>query len=406
MNTIDKIKETLALGKMSRERLAEALNISVQEARSLVYIRNNFESLSKIVGNKESIEYVQKLAAQKQRFQDTNRIERKVFRKDIRIFNVIEDLNKEMISITKEYAFNIKSNSFPVDKTKPKGIIQLSDLHANEIVRGVDGNNYDMTILSKRVEKHIKKSIKHFSSLGITDIILVMTGDMENSNRRIDEITAQVTSRTVAQFLVSNVLVNAILDLNQHFNVSVSYVDGNESRVDKDLGWNNVIVSDTFDTSIYMIVRNILKDKEGIKFDNRLGGKKIINVNNQNILLLHGHQKGFSMNPQNAIDKIKAQYSAKGINIRMVLFGHIHTANVSEFYARSGSTVGANAYSENALTCTSRASQNLYVVYDDGSIDSTVIDLQEYEKYSGYEFDKKLIQDSNENNSDEEIFKI
>ena len=56
-------------------------------------------------------------------------------------------------------------------------------------------------------------------------------------------------------------------------------------------------------------------------------------------------------------------------------------------YARSASLVGSNAYSGKALTFTSRAAQNIYLVSKD-SINGIRIDLQEYEKYDAYDFDK------------------
>jgi len=197
------------------------------------------------------------------------------------------------------------------------------------------------------------------------------------------------TNRTNAQFLVAEILINAILELNKHFNVSISYVDGNESRVNQDLGFEDLVATDTYDASIFNIVRRLLKDKPGIDINMSKGAKNVVKVNGHNFLLIHGHQ-GFGKDPHNAITKLVAQYSKKGINIRYVVFGHIHECYISEMFARSSSTVGANAYSEDGLNLTSRASQNCFKVFKDGSIDGLMIDLQEVKEIEGYDIHDEL----------------
>jgi hypothetical protein len=106
-------------------------------------------------------------------------------------------------------------------------------------------------------------------------------------------------------------------------------------------------------------------------------------------MLLHGHQTSFK-NPINGVSKIVRMYADRGVNIRYVIFGHIHEANITDLWARGGSPVGGNAYSEKALVLTSRASQNCYIQFKDGNIDAIKIDLQEYDGYDGYNIHKKL----------------
>jgi len=386
--TTEKIKQVMTMPDSGRGTISNILGVSDNEAKILVAIRDHSSSIMEAM-DMEVVKYTQKLASQKQKSQDVRRIENKTWKQNIRLFTAIEEQTEALSNLLKTEGFKIKTNEYPSNKKKPVGVVQLSDLHANELVSLPD-NKYDFIVMSKRIEKHIKKSTAYFKSNGVTDVVVCLTGDCLNSDRRLDEVTAMATNRTSAQFLCAEVLINAIVDLNKHFNITCSYVDGNESRVGKDIGWNDIIASDTYDTSIYCIIRRVLQDKKGISFDSRLGTKKVLNINGQNVLQIHGHQNGFGSDPLKAVTKIIAQYAAQGVIIRMVILGHIHMAFVSETFARSGSPVGANAYSQDGLNLTSRASQNCYLVFKDGSIDGMMIDLQEYKGYKGYPIQKEL----------------
>lgn len=381
------LAQVINMPGVGRKQIAKALNISEGVARSLCLIRDNSQEISEVLTN-EFVESNQKCKAEKQRFQDTNRLERKTWRDNIRLYNALNEQNKELLNVFKKHSLKIKTQKHVKAEGVPMGLITSSDLHGNELVN-LSVNQYDFTILSKRVQKHVKKTIQYYQSNGVTDIVFAMTGDMLNSDRRDDEKAVMATNRSCAQFLVAEILINAILELNEHFNVFISYADGNESRVNKDLGFEDLVASDTYDTSIFNIIRRILKDKDGIDFDNRLGAKKIVNMNGHNILLIHGHQ-GFGKDPHTALTKLVAQYAKQDTPIRYVVFGHIHEAYISEMFARSSSTVGANAYSEDGLNLTSRASQNAILVYPDGSIDGMMIDLQNTKGYEGYPIQNEL----------------
>lgn len=381
------MKQILNLPETGRKDLVKLFNISESEARSYAYIRKHFDTLNSII-SEETLEMGQKLAASKQKFQDINRLERKIFRDDIRLYNALSEQTQELSNLLKRESFKIKTNSHPISSSAPCGLFHISDVHGNELV-SIEGNRYDFEVLAKRAEKHVKESIKYFLSDNITEVTVCMTGDMLNSDRRLDEKAAMATNRSCAQFLTAEIYINAILELNKHFNITVSYVDGNESRVNKDLGFEGLIASDTYDTAIYNIIRRVLSDKDGISFDDRLGAKKVISINGHNILLIHGHQ-GFQGDPTKAVGKLVSQYAKRGIIIRYVIFGHLHQAIVSELFARSGSPVGANSYSEDGLGLSSRASQNAYKIFSDGRVDGTMIDLQDTDGYLGYPIQKEL----------------
>jgi len=80
----------------------------------------------------------------------------------------------------------------------------------------------------------------------------------------------------------------------------------------------------------------------------------------------------------------------KGIIIHYVLFGHLHSAMIGDFSARSSSLVGSNSYNENALNLVGRASQNIGLFYTNGNRDILKVDLQNTDNIIGYDIIKEL----------------
>jgi hypothetical protein len=88
------------------------------------------------------------------------------------------------------------------------------------------------------------------------------------------------------------------------------------------------------------------------------------------------------------IAKLISKYSRKNINIDFMICGHLHECLISDYWARSSSLVGANSYSDVALNLSSKASQNIYILTQNGRHDVR-IDLQESD-FEGYNIDKEL----------------
>lgn len=329
-----------------------------------------------------------RLAKKKQRFEDSNRLERKAFRDYARLDNATSDYSKELIEIFKEYdlaRFTIEHN---VHNDLAVGIIHFTDAHFNELVN-LEINKYDFTIASKRCKLLIDEAKLYFKQKGIRKVLFAMTGDLLNSDRRLDELLAQATNRSKATFLAVRLIELMLLDLNQDFNVTVANVTGNESRIDKNIAWNDVVATDNYDFTIFNILTYIFKGVKGIQFiKNENPLELVINIAGGNILLIHGHQLTAKVNV--AIQRLKGRYAARGIIIDFVLFGHLHEALIADTYARGSSLVGANEYSDRGRGFTSRASQNIHIVHRIDRIDSIKIDLQDVEFIKGYDIREEL----------------
>lgn len=337
------------------------------------------------LADKEIQEYSVRLAKQKQRTADINRIERKTFREHARLENAVSTYTEQLVRLLKKQSTSIKTVKHKESKEPAVLVVHITDCHFNELV-DLPHNKYDFKVASKRLYKYITYVKKYATLFKCRKILIALTGDMLNSDRRLDELLALSTNRSRATFLAVQLLQAVIEDLNKIANISVAAVYGNESRVNPELGWTDVIASDSYDETIYHILRLLFKDKKGVNFVGS-GLEKVVEINGKNLLLIHGHQLRGLNDSQH--QKLITKYSNRGIEIEQIICGHLHQALISDLYARGSSLVGANAYSDNALNLVSRASQNLYIYTNDGRQDIR-IDLQNYDTYKGYNISTDL----------------
>lgn len=394
---VAKIVELAEAGE-SKSEISRQLNISRSTvSRILVQVSGlptNVECADDVEGvdDAELVDENIKLAKKVFRLQDTQRLERKAFREHSRIDNMVLTLHQEMKEVLTKNSFNTTLHSHSVGD-RVVGVIQLSDVHFNELIDDLADNSFNFEIASKRLHKLVRKAKPIFKANGVKEVALFLTGDLLNSDRRLDEITNAATNRSRAVFLAVDIIQQIIRDLNVDFNVTVASVTGNESRVGEHVHYSDFLAGDSYDIVIHNMLTYLFKGSSGVKFipvENPV--EAVVNVNGNNILLVHGNlHKGIARNPESEIEKLKARYANRGTLISYVLMGHIHCAQVSDLYARSSGLPGSNAYSERALNLSGRASQNIYLVHPAfGEIDGIKIDLQNVDTEQMYSFDDTL----------------
>lgn len=373
---------------VGRRKLSKIFNIPENQARKIV---KNFKTNQLLnEGKDELVQHAVKLELKNQRLRDTQRIERKV-RSEYRETNQLTDLTNELINCVENKTLPTTIKHINNNKNESVGIFQCSDFHLNEII-DTPNNTFDFKIAAKRLQKFVSDSIPYFQLNNVNTVVFAMTGDMINSDRRIDEKLSLATSRARACYLASILIEQMILELNRFFNVKVAFVVGNESRA-FDIGRTDIIMSDNYDLSIVSMLKLIFRDSN-IEFLPSNLVDCILNIKGKNVLLLHG-DKINGKNMQKSIQEIKGKYTQSGIIIDYVIFGHIHEANNGDFYSRSSSLSGGNGYSEYDLNFSSRASQNIHLVNDEW-INSIKIDLQNTNNIEGYFLDSDLIDSLNE----------
>ena len=326
-----------------------------------------------------------RLSKQKQRAQDKNRIHNKAFREHARIENAIEEYSKELITLFENNKLSCTTTKHKVNN-KAVGVIQFSDVHFNELVN-LENNKYDFKVASARIQYFVNRAKLYFKTANVSNVVVALTGDMMNSDRRLDELLNQATNRAKATFLGVDILQQAILDMNKDYNVTVASIVGNEGRANKEMGWSNIVATDNYDYTIFQCLRYLFKDSD-IEFVHGDPSELVINVAGQNLLMLHGHGS-IRGKLETSINQIVGRYSLKGVKIDYVIFGHVHSARVGDNFGRSSSLVGANDYAEKALNLNGRASQNCYVFYSNGNRDGIKVDLQNVD-CEGYDIDSSL----------------
>jgi len=378
----EKISKLAREKRLTGPKIKKLLNCGRDEADLYRDIFYNQEGLREIFGDNDLISENVKLAKSKQLYQDSNRIERKAFRDYARMENALVALNKAVLDKFEEIDFKIGKHKTKIEFVEgDQAIIQLSDTHFNELV-DLEDNRYDFEVASKRMALFAMEAKRVLSSYGIKKVVLAMTGDMINSDRRLDEKLNMSTNRMTAAMISTNLIQYFIQDLMEEFDMmDVVYVTGNESRA-FEMGFTDMVVTDNYDSIIFNMLRLIFKKSENVNFILSNPVETVINVNGKNVLLFHGTTLGAAA--QGNVQKFIGKYAGKGIVIDYALFGHIHFCNIGDIFARSGSLVGSNTYSDMALGLITKPSQNIHIIKKDGTINNVRFELKNIDNIKGY----------------------
>lgn len=337
-------------------------------------------------------------ARRAQKFQDKNRISNKTFREGARYYNAVEELAAETRDLLGSYEFSTPRHHKSKRKNPaPIGIIQLADLHLNEVVELFDTigtNSYTYRVASQRLQKFADQAIKRFLANGIKSVLIASTGDLLNSDRRLDELLSNAGNRSKALVVSVDLLQQFIREIAEHFDVTVLSICGNESRKDDDVGSTNATFSNNYDYDIHMMLWAMFDQNKcpSVQFMPVCDAfEAYVQVAGHGILFIHGHQYDAGGKLDDKVAKDVARYARAGKVVDYVIFGHVHATRIGDFFARSGSLVGANAYSNHKLRVSSLASQNIYVVDEVQGVFPTAVPLQETAGYEGYDYPEHLI---------------
>lgn len=332
----------------------------------------------------EMVEGNVRLAKQKQKAQDTNRIERKVFREHARIENAVSGYAERLCELLDHHGLSIPSARREKSPDGAVGVLQLTDIHFNEAVE-LAQNRYNFEIAGQRLKKLVNEAHRAWQARGIKSVLVAITGDLMNSDRRLDELLANQDNRARATLGAVDILRQLFADLvDMGYAVTGADANGNEGRCTKEVGWVDKVASDNYDETICRMLEYMFRDHPGITWASRADATEcVVEVAGQNLLLIHGHQ--FTKDMEGSVSKTVSKYAKRGIIIRYVISGHIHSGYINENFARAPSPVGDNAYSDKALNLTGRAGGAFYVFEPDGSVHGTLVDLQSVEGIDGYQ---------------------
>ena len=182
----DWIKTKLKENNLDKESVYNMFEEFKKETQSDFWKQGSYERVvrecyNELVSQDEDFdqsEHVASLEANKQRMTDINNQLRKSNRETYRIYNSLEELYSTYIELLKNVdlsKFSIK----PIKENKDSkcAILQLSDLHANELIYPNESfnNEYNFDILSKRMKKFISQSLIEFKNNNVSDCYVIMT---------------------------------------------------------------------------------------------------------------------------------------------------------------------------------------------------------------------------------------
>ena len=339
----------------------------------------------------ETVETNVRLAKQNQALVDRNRIKDKAFREHARIENAVLSYNEALLAELEQHGAALADcprRSGPLDPSAAALVIHLSDNHFNELVN-LPTNRFDFTVAAKRLQLLAQKAKLLGKAYGVERVVVFFGGDLMNSDRRLDELLAMSTNRARATVLAVHLYKQFLQDLRSDFFVDVFGVTGNESRAKENLGWVDVVATDSYDFTIYSMLQSIfgVVEDAGMRFHEFQANEVVFKLHNETFLGVHGHQ--VNATDQKKCQAIIGKYAAKGINVTHILCGHIHATVISDYVSRNASLVGSNAYSEEALGFVSKAAQNIHIVTPQG-LDGFKADLQNVDDVEGYEIISQL----------------
>jgi len=341
----------------------------------------------------ETVETNVRLAKANQALVDRNRIKDKAFREHARIENAVISYNEAILAELENHGLALGDcprRTGPLDPSAAALVVHLSDNHFNELVN-LPTNRFDFTVAAKRLALLAQKAKLLGKAYGVERVVVFFGGDLMNSDRRLDELLAMSTNRARATILAVHLYKQFLMDLRADFFVDCFGVTGNESRAKENLGWVDVVATDSYDYTIYAMLQAVFDttDDKGMRFNDFNANEVVFQIHNETFLGVHGHQ--VNATDQKKCQAIIGKYAAKGINITHILCGHIHATVISDYVSRNASLVGSNAYSEEALGFVSKAAQNIHIVTPQG-LDGFKADLQNVDGVEGYEIIAKLAQ--------------
>lgn len=297
-----------------------------------------------------------------QRVSDSNVVLRRELRTLKRGMSSFEELFIDMMDEISKTGYDLEVDRDILEpKTNSEMVVQLSDWHIGEMVR-TDTSRFDYDTAINRIIEFGYKVKSEAERIGVSKINIVMTGDFINLDTHLDKLHSSEFNRglsTVKCFQLLKAFINLFVT---NFNVTLSGVVGNESRLTKDFPNTHILATNNLDYLLFQMLRAYY-NQDQVEFLNDCDKiEDVIEVNGKRIYLTHGEKLAKGNLTKNVAD-VYGRFANARANIDYVMFGHIHQSYISELFGRSGSIVGGNGYSEIALNIPiSKPSQNYYII--------------------------------------------
>ena len=322
------------------------------------------EEMVKRLQSKKDEEYKERV-----RLQDARREYNKELRAEARYENLV-NIMKDCLSDVATSNVEFGKKHLHIENKKSKyAILMLSDWHYGALCDS-QWNYYDTNVAQLRAEQLVAKTQSYILSLGITDLIVEINGDMCEGMINIGNRVASEESVVEQIINVSKLLSECILSLKPYVNsIKVVTTLGNHGRLTSNKK-EQADERENFEMLIPEFLRLTLGDDIPIVTSQGLDFVKY-EFDDKIICLSHGHHDKAT----SAIDNMIGVYKVVPDEIHLGHWHHMSDLNDSNIHVVvNGSIKGVDDFGLKATRCTTQPSQNLIVYGKDRIMIELIVD--------------------------------
>ena len=322
------------------------------------------EEMVKRLQSKKDEEYKERV-----RLQDARREYNKELRAEARYENLV-NIMKDCLSDVATSNIEFGEKHLHIENKKSKyAILMLSDWHYGALCDS-QWNYYDTNVAQLRAEQLVAKTQSYILSLGITDLIVEINGDMCEGMINIGNRVASEESVVEQIINVSKLLSKCILSLKPYVNsIKVVTTLGNHGRLTPNRK-EQADERENFEMLIPEFLRLTLGDDIPIVTSQGLDFVKY-EFDDKIICLSHGHHDKAT----SAIDNMIRVYKVVPDEIHLGHWHHMSDLNDSNIHVVvNGSIKGVDDFGLKATRCTTQPSQNLIVYGKDRMMIELIVD--------------------------------
>ena len=322
------------------------------------------EDMVKRLQSKKDEEYKERV-----RLQDARREYNKELRAEARYENLV-NIMKDCLSNVAMSNIEFGKKHLHIENKKSKyAILMLSDWHYGALCDS-QWNYYDINVAQLRAEQLVAKTQSYILSLGITDLIVEINGDMCEGMINIGNRVASEESVVEQIINVSKLLSKCILSLKPYVNsIKVVTTLGNHGRLTPNRK-EQADERENFEMLIPEFLRLTLGNDIPIVTSQGLDFVKY-EFDDKIICLSHGHHD----KTKSAIDNMIRVYKVVPDEIHLGHWHHMSDLNDSNIHVVvNGSIKGVDDFGLKATRCTTQPSQNLIVYGKDRMMIELIVD--------------------------------
>lgn len=322
------------------------------------------EEMVKRLQSKKDEEYKERV-----RLQDARREYNKELRAEARYENLV-NIMKDCLSNVATSNIEFGKKHLHIENKKSKyAILMFSDWHYGALCDS-QWNYYDTNVAKERAEQLVVKTQSYILSLGITDLIVEINGDMCEGMINIGNRVASEESVVEQIINVSKLLSKCILSLKPYVNsIKVVTTLGNHGRLTPNRK-EQADERENFEMLIPEFLRLTLGDDIPIVTSQGLDFVKY-EFDDKIICLSHGHHD----KTKSAIDNMIRVYKVVPDEVHLGHWHHMSDLNDSNIHVVvNGSIKGVDDFGLKATRCTTQPSQNLIVYGKDRMMIELIVD--------------------------------